>query len=53
MNKAGVYISTEARITDEQVFFYVPEGVAVNSSDEETVKVKDSIAKIAIACTKM
>lgn len=39
MNKAGVCISTEARITDEQVFFYVPESVAVNFSDEETVKV--------------
>ena len=35
INEDGGYTSPEARLIDEQVFFYVPKRIAVDCSDEE------------------
>ena len=35
INEDGVYTSKEARLIDEQIFFYVPKSIAVECSDEE------------------
>jgi hypothetical protein len=35
INEDGGYTSLEARLIDEQVFFYVPKRIAVDCSDEE------------------
>ena len=34
----GAYTSTEARLIDEQIFFYVPERIAMDCSDEEVTE---------------
>lgn len=34
----GAYTSTEARLIDEQIFFYVPERIALDCSDEEVAE---------------
>ena len=38
INEDGGYTSPEARLIDEQVFFYVPKRIAVDCSDEEAAK---------------
>ena len=38
INEDGGYTSTEARLIDEQIFFYVPKRIAVDCSDEEAVE---------------
>ena len=38
INEDGGYTSTEARLIDEQIFFYVPERIAVDCSDEEVAE---------------
>ena len=38
INEDGGYTSTEARLIDEQVFFYVPKRIAVDCSDEEVAE---------------
>ena len=38
INEDGGYTSPEARLIDEQVFFYVPKRIAVDCSDEEVVE---------------
>ena len=38
INEDGGYTSTEARLIDEQIFFYVPKRIAVDCSDEEAAK---------------
>ena len=35
INEDGGYSSPEARLIDEQIFFYVPKRIAVDCSDEE------------------
>ena len=35
INEDGGYTSTEARLIDEYIFFYVPERIAMDYSDEE------------------
>ena len=35
INEDGGYSSSEARLIDEQIFFYVPKRIAVDCSDEE------------------
>ena len=38
INEDGGYTSTEARLIDEQIFFYVPKRIAVDCSDEEVAE---------------
>ena len=38
INEDGGYTSPEARLIDEQIFFYVPERIAVDCSDEEVAE---------------
>ena len=38
INEDGGYSSPEARLIDEQIFFYVPKRIAVDCSDEEAAK---------------
>jgi len=38
INEDGAYTSTEARLIDEQIFFYVPERIALDCSDEEVTE---------------
>ena len=38
INEDGGYISLEARLIDEQICFYVPERIALDSSDEEVAE---------------
>ena len=38
INEDGGYTSPEARLIDEHIFFYVPEGIAMDCSDEEVAK---------------
>jgi hypothetical protein len=38
INEDGGYTSPEARLIDEQIFFYVPKGIAVDCSDEEVAE---------------
>ena len=38
INEDGGYTSTEARLIDEQIFFYVSKRIAVDCSDEEVVE---------------
>ena len=38
INEDGGYTSTEARLIDEQIFFYVPERIALDCSDEEVTE---------------
>ena len=38
INEDGGYTSPEARLIDEQVFFYVPERIAMDCSDEEVAE---------------
>ena len=38
INEDGGYTSPEARLIDEQVFFYVPKRIAVDCSDEEVAE---------------
>ena len=38
INEDGGYTSTEARLIDEQIFFYVPERIALDCSDEEVAE---------------
>ena len=38
INEDGGYTSAEARLIDEQVFFYVPERIAMDCSDEEVAE---------------
>ncbi|MBR3246081.1 MAG: hypothetical protein IKF90_25830 [Parasporobacterium sp.] len=39
INEDGGYTSPEARLRDEQIFFYVSKRIAVDCSDEEVVEV--------------
>ena len=38
INEDGGYSSPEARLIDEQIFFYVPKRIAVDCSDEEAAE---------------
>ena len=38
INEDGGYSSPEARLIDEQIFFYVPKRIAVDCSDEEVAE---------------
>ena len=38
INEDGGYTSPEARLIDEQIFFYVSKRIAVDCSDEEAAK---------------
>ena len=38
INEDGGYTSPEARLIDEQIFFYVPERIAMDCSDEEVTE---------------
>lgn len=38
INEDGGYSSPEARLIDEQMFFYVPESIAADCIDEEVVE---------------
>ena len=38
INEDEGYSSSEARLIDEQIFFYVPKRIAVDCSDEEAAK---------------
>ena len=38
INEDGGYTSPEARWIDEQIFFYVPERIAMDCSDEEVAE---------------
>ena len=38
INGDGGYTSPEARLIDEQIFFYVPKRIAVHCSDEEVAE---------------
>ena len=38
INEDGGYSSHEARLIDEQIFFYVPKRIAVDCSDEEAAE---------------
>ena len=38
INEDGSYSSPEARLIDEQIFFYVPKRIAVDCSDEEVAE---------------
>ena len=38
INEDGDYSSLEARLIDEQIFFYVPERIALDCSDEEVAE---------------
>ena len=38
INEDGGYTSPEARVIDEQIFFYVPERIAMDCSDEEVAE---------------
>ena len=38
INEDGGYSSPEARLIDEQIFFYVPKRIAVDRSDEEVAE---------------
>ena len=38
INEDGGYTSPEARLIDEQIFFYVPKSIAVDCSDEEVAE---------------
>ena len=38
INEVGGYTSPEARLIDEQVFFYVSKRIAVDCSDEEAAE---------------
>ena len=38
INEDGGYSSPEARLIDEQIFFYVPERIALDCSDEEAAE---------------
>ena len=38
INEDGGYSSSEARLIDEQIFFYVPKRIAVDCSDEEAAE---------------
>ena len=38
INEDGGYSSPEARLIDEQIFFYVPKRIAMNRSDEEAAE---------------
>ena len=38
INEDGGYTLPEARLIDEQIFFYVPERIAVDCSDEEVAE---------------
>lgn len=38
INEDGGYFSPEARLIDEQIFFYVPERIALDCSDEEVAE---------------
>ena len=38
INEDGGYSSSEARLIDEQIFFYVPKRIAVDCSDEEVAE---------------
>ena len=38
INEDGGYTSPEARLIDEQIFFYVPKRIAVDCSDEEVAE---------------
>lgn len=41
INEDGGYTSPEARLIDEQMFFYVPESIALDCSDEEVAEFVD------------
>jgi len=38
IDEDGGYTSPEARFVDEQIFFYVPERIALDCSDEEVTE---------------
>ena len=38
INEDGAYTSPEARLIDENIFFYIPKRIAMDCSDEEVVK---------------
>ena len=38
IDEDGGYTSPEARLIDEQIFFYVPKRIAVDCSDEEVAE---------------
>ena len=38
INEDGGYTSPEARLIDEHIFFYVPERIAMDCSDEEVAE---------------
>ena len=38
INEDGGYTSPEARVIDEQIFFYVPERIVMDCSDEEVAE---------------
>ena len=38
INEDGAYTSTEARLIDEHILFYVPKSIAVDCSDEEVAE---------------
>lgn len=38
INEDGGYTSPEARLIDEEIFFYVPESTVVDCSEEEVVE---------------
>ena len=38
LDSAGNYQSNESRMIDEQIFFYVPERIALDCSDEEVAE---------------
>ena len=38
INEDGIYTSPDARLIDEQIFFYVPKSIAVDCSDEEVAE---------------
>ena len=38
INEDGGYTSPEARLIDENIFFYVPERIAMDCSDEEVAE---------------
>ena len=39
INEDGGYTSPEARLIDEQIFYYVPERIIMDCSDEEVTEI--------------